>query len=87
EYYAVASRAESPKPKASVRKKQSSSDTTVPPPTKGKRLKILAKVDKPAKEKQPAKSSTAKGLTVLSEVALTEAEQINSSPLNSFQDE
>nr|GEX35829.1 hypothetical protein [Tanacetum cinerariifolium] len=75
EYYAVASGAEHPKTKASVRKKQSSFDTTVPPPTKGKRLKILAKVDKPAKEKQPAKLST-KGLTVLSEVALTEAEQI-----------
>nr|GEV42945.1 hypothetical protein [Tanacetum cinerariifolium] len=75
EYYAVASGAEHPKIKASVRKKQSSSDTTVPPPTKGKILKISAKVDKPAKEKQPAKSST-KGLTVLSEVALTEAEQI-----------
>nr|GFD58196.1 hypothetical protein [Tanacetum cinerariifolium] len=30
----------------------------------------------PAKEKQPAKSSTTKGLNVLSEVALTEAEQI-----------
>nr|GFB96913.1 hypothetical protein [Tanacetum cinerariifolium] len=66
EYYAVASGAEPPKTKVSVRKKQSSSDTTVPPLTKGKRLKILAKVDKPAKEKQPAKSSTAKGLTVLS---------------------
>nr|GEX35673.1 reverse transcriptase domain-containing protein [Tanacetum cinerariifolium] len=76
EYYAITSGAEPPKTKVSVRKKQSSSDTTVPPPTKGKRLKISAKVDKDAKEKQPAKSSTAKGLTVLSEVALTEAEQI-----------
>nr|GEY05982.1 hypothetical protein [Tanacetum cinerariifolium] len=76
EYYAIASGAEPPKTKASVRKKQSSSNTTVPPPTKGKRLKISAKVDKYAKEKQPAKLSTAKGLTVLSEVALTEAEQI-----------
>nr|GEY36599.1 hypothetical protein [Tanacetum cinerariifolium] len=77
EYYAIASEAEPPKTEASVRKKQSSSDTTVlPPTTKGKRLKTLAKVDKPAKEKQPAKSSKAKGLTVLSEVALTKAEQI-----------
>nr|GFC44679.1 hypothetical protein [Tanacetum cinerariifolium] len=59
------------------RKKQSSSDTTMPPPTAtGKRLKTSAKVGKPAKEKQPAKSPKAKGLTVLSEVALTEAEQI-----------
>nr|GEX68653.1 hypothetical protein [Tanacetum cinerariifolium] len=62
EYYAIASGAEPPKTKASVRKKQSSSDTTVPPPTtKGKRLKTSAKVDKLAKEKQPAKSSKAKG--------------------------
>nr|GFB48980.1 hypothetical protein [Tanacetum cinerariifolium] len=76
EYYAVASRAEPPKIKASIRKKQSSSDTTVSPPTKGKRHKILVKVDKPAKEMQPAKSSTTKGLTVLSEIALPEAEQI-----------
>nr|GFD58089.1 hypothetical protein [Tanacetum cinerariifolium] len=60
--------AESPKSKASVRKKQSSSDTTMPPPTAtGKRLKTSAKVGKPAKEKQPAKSPKAKGLNVLSE--------------------
>nr|GEW93021.1 hypothetical protein [Tanacetum cinerariifolium] len=76
EYYAITSGAKPPKTKASVKKKQSISDTTVPPSTKRKRLNILAKVDKPAKEKQPAKSSTAKGLTVLSEVALTEDEQI-----------
>nr|GFC05405.1 hypothetical protein [Tanacetum cinerariifolium] len=53
EYYAITSGAEPPKTKASIRKKQSSFDTTVPPLTKGKRLKISAKVDKPAKEKQP----------------------------------
>nr|GEV33722.1 hypothetical protein [Tanacetum cinerariifolium] len=69
--------AEPPKTKASVRKKQSSSDTTMPPPTAtGKRLKTSAKVGKPAKEKLPAKSSKAKGLTMLSEVTLTEAEQM-----------
>nr|GEU36182.1 retrovirus-related Pol polyprotein from transposon TNT 1-94 [Tanacetum cinerariifolium] len=68
---------EPPKTKASIGKKQNSSNTTMPPPTaKGKRLKTSAKVDKPAKEKQPAKMSKAKGLTVLSEVALTEAEQM-----------
>ncbi|GKB86628.1 hypothetical protein Tco_0958900, partial [Tanacetum coccineum] len=39
---------------------------------KGKRLKTSTKAAKPAKKKQPK----AKGLTVLSEVALTEAEQI-----------
>nr|GEU57708.1 hypothetical protein [Tanacetum cinerariifolium] len=77
EYYAITSGAEPPKTKASIRKKQSSSDTTMPPLTAtGKRLKTSAKVGQPAKDKQPAKSSTAKGLTVLSEVALTEAEQI-----------
>ncbi|GJU70940.1 hypothetical protein Tco_1262345 [Tanacetum coccineum] len=41
--------------------------------TKGKRLKTSAKAAKPAKKKQPAKTSMDKGLTVLSEVALTEA--------------
>nr|GEY99954.1 hypothetical protein [Tanacetum cinerariifolium] len=71
EYYAIASGAEPPKTKASVRKTQSSSDTTIPPPVdKGIRLQTLTKVDKPAKRKQPAKSSTTKGLTVISEVAL-----------------
>nr|GEY37257.1 hypothetical protein [Tanacetum cinerariifolium] len=77
EYYAIASGAAPPKIKASVRKTQSSSDTTMPPPVaKGTRLRTSAKVDKPAKGKQPAKSSTAKGLTVLSKVALTNAEQM-----------
>nr|GEV63907.1 hypothetical protein [Tanacetum cinerariifolium] len=73
DYYSIASGAEPPKTKASVRRTQSSSDTTMPPPTaKGKRLKTSAKVDKPVKEKQPTKSSKAKGLSVLSGVALTE---------------
>nr|GFD21542.1 hypothetical protein [Tanacetum cinerariifolium] len=79
EYYAIASGAEPPKTKASVRKKHTSFDTTItmPPPTaKGKRLKTSAKVDKPAKEKQPAKTSKTKGLTMLYEVALTEAEHM-----------
>ncbi|GJT96048.1 hypothetical protein Tco_1091566, partial [Tanacetum coccineum] len=44
--------------------------------TKGKRLKTSAKTTKPAKKKQPAKTSIDKGLTVLYEVALTEAEQL-----------
>nr|GEV73873.1 hypothetical protein [Tanacetum cinerariifolium] len=45
-------------------------------PPKTKASAGRRKVDKPAKGKQPAKSSTAKGLTVLSEVALTEAERM-----------
>ncbi|GJR34261.1 hypothetical protein Tco_1209945 [Tanacetum coccineum] len=44
--------------------------------TKGTRLKSKAKVSKSVKKKQPAKKPKAKGLTVLSEVALTEAEQL-----------
>nr|GEV48510.1 hypothetical protein [Tanacetum cinerariifolium] len=44
EYYTIASGAKPPKTKASVRKKQVSSDTTMPPPTdKGKILKTSAK--------------------------------------------
>ncbi|GKD53835.1 hypothetical protein Tco_1287222 [Tanacetum coccineum] len=42
----------------------------------GKRLKTSAKVTKPAKKKQPATTSKAKGLNMLSKVALSEAEQM-----------
>nr|GEY54354.1 hypothetical protein [Tanacetum cinerariifolium] len=46
EYYAVASGVEPPKTKASIRKTQSSSDTTMPPPvSKGTRLQTSAKGD------------------------------------------
>ncbi|GKD06514.1 hypothetical protein Tco_1181488 [Tanacetum coccineum] len=77
EYYVIASGAEPPKTKTSVKKKQIGSDKTKTPPTaKGKRLKTSAKVAKPAKNKQPAKTFEAKGLTVLSEVAFTEAKQM-----------
>nr|GFA22157.1 hypothetical protein [Tanacetum cinerariifolium] len=69
--------AEPPKTKASVnKKKQSSSDTTMAPLiAKGKRLKTSAKVDKPAKEKQHAKTSKAKGLNVLSEASGSGADE------------
>ncbi|GJU38960.1 uncharacterized mitochondrial protein-like protein [Tanacetum coccineum] len=77
EYYTIASGAEPPKTKESVKKKQVGSDKTkTPPTTKGKRLKTSAKAAKHAKKKQPAKTSKAKGLTVLSKVALTKAEQM-----------
>ncbi|GKD74800.1 hypothetical protein Tco_1333082 [Tanacetum coccineum] len=50
EYYAIASGAEPPKTKASVKKKQTGSDKTKTPPiAKGKRLKTSAKAAKPAK--------------------------------------
>ncbi|GKA41076.1 hypothetical protein Tco_0733669, partial [Tanacetum coccineum] len=52
EYYAIASGAEPPKTKASIKKRQARSDKTKTPPTaKGKRLKTSAKADKPAKKK------------------------------------
>ncbi|GJY92664.1 hypothetical protein Tco_0508446 [Tanacetum coccineum] len=44
--------------------------------SKGKRLKTSTMMAKPVKKKQPATTSKAKGLNVLSEVALSEAEQI-----------
>nr|GEU94304.1 reverse transcriptase domain-containing protein [Tanacetum cinerariifolium] len=71
EYYAVASGATPPKTKSSVRKTKSSSDTTITPLTAaGIRLSTSTK------GKQPTKASKAKSLTVLSEVAMTEAEHI-----------
>ncbi|GKD26535.1 hypothetical protein Tco_1232749 [Tanacetum coccineum] len=77
EYYAIASGVEPPKIKASVKKKQTGSDKTKTPlTTKGKRLKTSAKAAKPAKKKQTTKTSKAKGLTVLSEVAITKVEQM-----------
>ncbi|GJY47431.1 hypothetical protein Tco_0436494 [Tanacetum coccineum] len=75
EYYAIALGAEPPKTKASVKKKQVGSNKTTTPP-KGKRLKTSAKAAKLAKKKQPVETSKAKGLIVLSEVALTEVEQL-----------
>nr|GEX65787.1 hypothetical protein [Tanacetum cinerariifolium] len=66
--------------KANVRKTKSSSDTTITPPTvAGIRLSTSAK------GKQPAKSSKAEGLTVLSEVVMTEAEQMKLATKRSLQ--
>nr|GFB49098.1 hypothetical protein [Tanacetum cinerariifolium] len=72
EYYAVSTGATPPKPKASVRKTRSSSDTTVTLPTAaaGPRLSTSAK------GKQPATTSKAKSPSALSEVAMTEAQQL-----------
>nr|GEX71118.1 hypothetical protein [Tanacetum cinerariifolium] len=71
EYYGIASGAAPPKTKESVRKTQSSFDTTMPPP-----MAASTRLSTSAKGKQHAKSSKAKGLSVLSEVALTEAKQM-----------
>ncbi|GJS02569.1 hypothetical protein Tco_0319077 [Tanacetum coccineum] len=67
-----------PKPKY-VRKKADSNTSPKQKPvqaTKGTRLKTSAKVAKSDKKKQPANMPKAKGLDVLSKVALTEAEQL-----------
>nr|GFC55918.1 hypothetical protein [Tanacetum cinerariifolium] len=82
EYYAVAIGATPPKTKASVRKTRSSSDTTVtPPPTAaaGPRLSTFAK------GKQPATTSKAKSLYALSEVAMTEVQQLKLATKKSLQ--
>ncbi|GJR15713.1 hypothetical protein Tco_0798365 [Tanacetum coccineum] len=67
---------QTPKPKSTKKKadSESSPKTKLTQASKGKRIKTVAKGDKPAKKKQSVTKS--KGLTVLSEVALTEAEQI-----------
>nr|GEV80635.1 hypothetical protein [Tanacetum cinerariifolium] len=80
-YYTFASREKNPKPKY-VRKKADSDISPKHKPvqaTKGTRLKTKAKVAKFDKKKQPAKKPKAKGLAVLSAVALTEAKQLKMS--------
>ncbi|GKB80329.1 hypothetical protein Tco_0947224 [Tanacetum coccineum] len=77
-YYAFASREKAPKPKY-VRKKadpDTSPNKKLVQATKGTRIKYKAKVAKSNKKKQPAQKPKAKGLAVLSKVALTEAEQL-----------
>ncbi|GKF28757.1 hypothetical protein Tco_0095099, partial [Tanacetum coccineum] len=77
-YYAFASGEKTPKPKY-VRKKADPDTSPKQKPiqaTKRTRLKSKAKVAKSDKKKQPAKKTKAKGLAVLSEVALTKAEQL-----------
>nr|GFB85846.1 hypothetical protein [Tanacetum cinerariifolium] len=80
EYYVIASGAAPPKTKASVKKTQSSSDTTMPPPTA-----VSTRHSTSEKGKQPDKSSKAKGLSVLSEVAMIEAKQMKLATKRSLQ--
>nr|GEY99350.1 hypothetical protein [Tanacetum cinerariifolium] len=72
EYYAIATGEATPKPKASVRRTRSSSDTSITPPTAvaSPRPKAFAK------GKQTAKASKAKSLSALSNVAMTKAQQL-----------
>nr|GEW20552.1 hypothetical protein [Tanacetum cinerariifolium] len=72
EYYAIATGAAPPKPKASVRKTRSSSNTSITPPTTAASPKLSAS----AKGKQTTKASKAKSLSTLSEVAITEAQHL-----------
>ncbi|GJY15973.1 hypothetical protein Tco_0386395 [Tanacetum coccineum] len=77
-YYAFTSREKTPKPKY-VQKKADSDTSPKQKPvqaTKGTRIKTKAKVAKSDKKKQPEKMPKAKGLDVLSKVALTGAEQL-----------
>nr|GEV07057.1 hypothetical protein [Tanacetum cinerariifolium] len=69
-----------PKTKASVRKTKSSSDTTITPSTA-----VGTRHSTSVKGKQPAKSSKAKGLSMLPEVAVTEAEQMKLATKRSLQ--
>nr|GEX53578.1 hypothetical protein [Tanacetum cinerariifolium] len=80
EYYAIALGARPPKTEVSVRKTKSSSDTTITPPTDAD-----IRLSTSAKGKQPAKSSKAKGLIVLSKVAMTKAEQMKLATKRSLQ--
>nr|GEU97660.1 reverse transcriptase domain-containing protein [Tanacetum cinerariifolium] len=63
EYYAIATGAAQPKPKASVRRTRSSSDTSITPPTAATSSRLIAST----KGKQTAKASKAKSLPALSE--------------------
>nr|GEX73746.1 hypothetical protein [Tanacetum cinerariifolium] len=72
EYYAIATGEAAPKPKASVKRARSGSDTSITPPTAAVSPRLTAL----AKGKQTAKASKAKSLSVLFEVAMTEAQQM-----------
>nr|GEV44818.1 copia protein [Tanacetum cinerariifolium] len=72
EYYAITTGEAAPKPKASVRRTISSFDTSITPPTAVASPRLTAS----GKGKQTAKTSKAKSLSALSEVAMTEAQQL-----------
>ncbi|GKA64964.1 hypothetical protein Tco_0764671 [Tanacetum coccineum] len=77
-YHAYTTGEKIPKPKYVKNKSdlESSPKKKSAQASKGKRLKTSTKVAKPVNKKQPATTSKEKGLNVLSEVALSEAEQI-----------
>ncbi|GKD77267.1 hypothetical protein Tco_1339888, partial [Tanacetum coccineum] len=77
-YRAYATGEKTPKPKTTKKKVDSkaSPKTKTTQATTGKRIKSLAKEDKAAKKKQPIETSMDKGLTMLSDIALIEVEQL-----------
>nr|GEU56275.1 hypothetical protein [Tanacetum cinerariifolium] len=81
EYYAVATGATLPKPKASVRKTRSSFGITITTPTAAAGPRRTTS----EKGKQAAKASKAKSLSYLFEVAMTEAQQLNLATKKSLQ--
>nr|GEX41584.1 hypothetical protein [Tanacetum cinerariifolium] len=72
EYYAIATGATQPNPKATVQRTRSSSDTSITPPTIVAGLILTTS----QKGKQAAKATKAKSLSALSKVAMTEAQQL-----------
>nr|GEX31271.1 hypothetical protein [Tanacetum cinerariifolium] len=72
EYYAIATGEAALKPKASIRRTKSSSDTSITPRTAAASPRLTAF----AKGKQTAKVSKAKSLSGLSDVAMIEAQQL-----------
>nr|GFA80943.1 hypothetical protein [Tanacetum cinerariifolium] len=81
EYYAVATGATPPNPKANVRKTRSSFDTTITPPTAA----VGPRLTTSKKGKQEAKASKAKSLSALSEVAMIEVQQMKLATKRSLQ--
>nr|GFA87547.1 hypothetical protein [Tanacetum cinerariifolium] len=80
EYYAIATGEAAPKPKASARRTRSGFDTSITPPTATATPRPTAadtlRLTTVAKCKQTTKASKAKSPSALSEVAMTEAEQL-----------
>nr|GEW15633.1 hypothetical protein [Tanacetum cinerariifolium] len=81
EYYAFATGATPPNPKASVQKTRSSSNTTITPPTTAAGPRLTTS----EKGKQAAKASKAKSLSALFEVAMTEVQQMKLATKRSLQ--
>nr|GEW55870.1 hypothetical protein [Tanacetum cinerariifolium] len=80
DYYAFATGEAVPKPKASIKRKRSDSDTSITPPTATPTLKptdaATPRLTATAKGKQLAKATKAKSLSAPSEVARTKTQQL-----------